>query len=87
MILNKGDRVRNVCQEAAEAFRKLNNPEFSDIISRLEFCIGSYDFDQNPVGLFEHAKIAQKMLDDVKKSNPRKVSKKLLDDLLKYSAE
>ena len=87
MILNKGDQVRNVCQEAVETFRKLNKPDYSDIISRLEFCIGSYDFDQNPVGLFEHAKIALKMLDDVKKSSPRKVSKKLLDDLLKYSAD
>ena len=87
MILTKGDQVRNACQEAAETFRKLNNPEYSDIISRLEFCIGSYDFDQNPIGLFEHAKIAYKMLDDIKKSKPRKVNKKLLDDLLKYSTE
>jgi hypothetical protein len=87
MKLNKGDQVRNACQAAAEAFRKLNNPEYSDIISRLEFCIGSYDYDQNPVGLFEHAIIAHQMLSEVKKTSPRKISKKLLDDLVKFYAE
>ena len=87
MILNRGDQVRNVCQEAAEVFRKISFSEYSDIISRLEFCIGSYDFDQNPVGLFEHAKIAYQMLNEIKTNHPRKVSKKLLDNLLKFSAE
>ena len=87
MILNKGDQVRNACQAAAETFRKLDKPEYSDIISRLEFCIGSYDFDQNPVGLFEHAKIALQMLSEIKKFSPRKISKKLLDDLEKSSVE
>ena len=87
MILNKGDQVRNVCQEAAEAFRKLKSPEYSNIISRLEYCIGSYDFDQNPIGLFEHARIALQMLTELKRNSPRKVNKKLLDDLLKYSTE
>jgi uncharacterized protein YutD len=86
MILNKGDQVRNACQAAAEAFRKLDKPEYSDIIARLDFCIGSYDFDQNPVGLFEHAKIAHQMLSDLKKTSPRKISKKLLDDLEKSLA-
>ena len=85
MILTKGDQVRNVCQEAADAFRKLKNPDYSNIISRIEYCIGSYDFDQNPVGLFEHAQIALQLLSELKETSPRKVNKKLLDDLLKYS--
>ena len=83
MTLNKGDQVRNACQAAVEAFRKLNDPEYTGIISRLDFCIGSYDFDQNPIGLFEHAKIAHQMLTEAKKASPRKISKKLLDDLEK----
>jgi hypothetical protein len=87
MILNKGDQVRNACQAAAEAFRKLDKPEYSDIISRLEFCIGSYDFDQNPVGLFEHANVALQMLSEIKKTYPKKVSKKLLSELEKSSAD
>jgi hypothetical protein len=87
MILNQGDQVRNACQAAAEAFRKLDKPDYSDIISRLEFCIGSYDFDQNPVGLFEHARIAHQMLSEIKKVSPRKISKKLLEDLEKSFAQ
>lgn len=87
MIIHKGDQVRNACQAAMEAFRKLDKNVYSDIISRLEFCIGSYDFDQNPVGLFEHAKLAHQMLSEVKKISPRKVSKKLLDDLEKSFLE
>ena len=87
MKLNQGDQVREACQAAADAFRKLDKPEYTEIISRLEFCIGSYDFDQNPIGLIQHAKIALQMLRELKKTNSRKISKKLLDDLEKSSSQ
>jgi len=79
--IRKGNQVRNSCKAAAEAFKKLNKPEFSDIISKLDYCIASYDYDQNPVGLFELAEVSHQMLHEVKKNNPKKVSKKLLESL------
>lgn len=81
--LNEDITVRNACITAIEAFKKLNKPEYSDIIARLEYCIASYDFDQNPIGLFENAELAYQMLIDAKQKDPRKISKKLLDDLKK----
>jgi len=74
----KSDRLRDACTLAVQAFQKLNNPGFDDIISKLEFCIGSYNYDLNPAGLVEFGHIALEMLREVKKASPRKVSKDLI---------
>jgi hypothetical protein len=79
----EGDKVRNACIAAINAFKKLNKPEYSEIIARLEYCIASYDFDQNPVGLFELAMVSHHLLSEVKKNYPKKISQKLLDSLEK----
>ena len=76
-------KIRTACQKAADVFRKLNKPAYSEIISKLDFCIASYDNDNNPVGLIEFARIAHRMLSEAKEASPKKVSKKLLDDLQK----
>ena len=83
MNQHKGDDAREACKTSAETFKKLNKPEYSDIISRLEFCINSYDYDQNPVGLFEYAKIAHQMFNNMNITNSKKINKKLLRDLEK----
>ena len=77
----KGDRLRDACQEAILAFKKINQPEFADIISKLDFCIGSYNFDKNPVGLVEYGHLALELLKEVKKHHPRKVSQVLIKKL------
>lgn len=77
----KGDRLRDACQEAILAFKKINQPEFADVISKLDFCIGSYNFDKNPVGLVEYGHLALELLKEVKKHNPRKVSQTLVKKL------
>jgi len=77
----KSERLRDACEHAVNTFRKLNHPDFSDIISKLEFCIGSYNFDKNPAGLVEFGRIALSMLKEVKKAYPRKVSKEFLSTL------
>jgi hypothetical protein len=77
----KGDRLRDACQDAVQAFKKINEPEFEDIISKLDFCIGSYNFDRNPVGLVEYGHVALELLKEVKKKNPRKVTQALLKKL------
>jgi len=77
----KGDRLRDACQQAVLAFRKINQPEFEDIIAKLDFCIGSYNFDKNPVGLVEYGHIALELLNEVRKNNPKKVSQTLVKKL------
>jgi hypothetical protein len=77
----KGDRLRDACLLAVQAFQKLNQPEFDEIISKLQFCIGSYNFDKNPSGLAEYGYNALEMLKEIRKNFPRKVSKKVLTTL------
>jgi len=77
----KSERLRDACLLAVQAFRKLNHADFDDIISKLEFCIGSYDFDKNPAGLVEYGYKALGMLKEIKRIYPRKVSKTVLSDL------
>ncbi len=77
----KNEKLRDACELAAQAFRKINPTDYHDIISKLEFCIGSYNFDKNPAGLVEFGSKALVMLMEIKKKNPRKVSKELLTAL------
>jgi hypothetical protein len=82
-----GTKVKKACIAAIEAFKKLDKQEYFEIISGLEYCIASYDYDHNPVGLFEHAELAYHTLSEVRQDNPRKISKKLLDELEKSFSE
>ena len=77
----KSEKLKNACKAALLAFQKLGNSEYDDIRSKLEFVIGSYEFDKNPVGLYEFGENALKVLNEVKKKNPRKISKKVITDL------
>jgi hypothetical protein len=77
----KSDRLRDACELALQAFRKLKHTDFSDIISKLEFCIGSYNFDKNPAGLVEFGYKALGLLKEIKKNHPRKISKEVLSAL------
>lgn len=53
------------------------------LVSEIEWCLGSYSFDGNPSGLFEKGAVALKALEKAKKANDKKVSKKIVDDLAK----
>lgn len=77
----KGNKLRDACAKAVQVFNKLNQPEFRDIASKLEFCVGSYDYDKNPSGLIEYGHVALEMLKEVKKNNPRKISKEVIKNL------
>lgn len=77
----KGNKLRDACTKAVQVFKKTNQPEFRDIASKLEFCVGSYDYDKNPSGLIEYGHVALGMLKEFKKNNPRKVSKIVIQDL------
>lgn len=80
---SKNEKLRNACQSALNTIKKLSDPGFSEIESKLEFCIGSYDFDKNPVGLYEYGHKALSALKAYKQNNPRKVSVKIVTELEK----
>jgi hypothetical protein len=75
------NHLRNACHEAAQLFKKLGDSKNNDIQAKLDFVVGSYDFDKNPVGLYEMGEKALKILKEIKVKNPRKVSKTLVTNL------
>ncbi|PLX13672.1 MAG: hypothetical protein C0598_03025 [Marinilabiliales bacterium] len=77
------EKFRNACEEAVKVFEKLNINSQEEIKSKLEYCIGSYDYDKNPVGLYESGQAALKELKKFKSKNPRKVNKKIIENLEK----
>ena len=81
--MTKTENLRNACQAASQVFSKINQGKYIDLQSKLEYCIGSYDHDKNPVGLYEFGEIAVKELKAFKEQNPRKVNKKIITDLEK----
>jgi len=78
---NKSERLRDACELAAQALRKINHTDFHEIVSKLEFCIGSYNFDKNPAGLVEYGHQALGIVKEIRKKHPRKISKELITSL------
>ncbi|MFO7656243.1 MAG: hypothetical protein R6W78_04185 [Bacteroidales bacterium] len=77
----KNESLKTACKAALETFKKVGNSEHDEIKSKLEFVIGSYEFDKNPVGLVEFGQKALVLLSDAKKKNPKKIAKKVIADL------
>ncbi|MDQ1769418.1 hypothetical protein GQR60_01140 [Labilibaculum sp. A4] len=77
----KNEELRDVCQEALECLNKPGNDAYNELKSKLEYVIGSYNFDKNPVGLFEIGNLALIALEEISAEKPRKVKKALLKNL------
>jgi hypothetical protein len=77
----KSERLRDACELAAQTLRKVNPSDFHEIVSKLEFCIGSYGFDRNPAGLVEYGYKALDILKEIKKKQPRKISREVISIL------
>ncbi len=82
--MTNADKFRNACEEAVGVFTKLKVEDYNDIQSKLEYCIGSYNHDKNPIGLYEYGAVALSELKSFKAANPRKVNKKIIENLEKY---
>jgi hypothetical protein len=78
---NHTDKLRNACHEAFLFLKKLKDPKNADIQSKLEYVVGSYDYDKNPVGLYEIGSNALKIIKNIKANNPKKVSNQLITNL------
>jgi hypothetical protein len=76
-------KIVNACESSLEKFKKLGLEKSADIQSKLEYVLGSYQFDSNPVGLYEIGEKALAELKKIKKAKPRLVAKKLIEDLEK----
>jgi len=81
------ENLKMACQDARTMFIKLDEKEYADIISKLEFVTGSYDFDGNPVGLHEFAVRAAELFREYRKKHPRKLTKKFVDGIDKAILE
>lgn len=81
--LNNNEKLKKSCDDAVSTLEKLNLEQFQDTLGRLKWCIGSYEFDKNPVGLNELGQVALEDLKEFKKENPRKVTKKVIEGLEK----
>ena len=75
------ESLRDECQVTLETLQKLNQPETKELQSKLAWCIGSFDFDKNPVGLYEFGIVALETMRNIKKNNPRKINKKVIEGL------
>ncbi|MEL6561021.1 MAG: hypothetical protein AAFQ94_22710 [Bacteroidota bacterium] len=78
-VLTPEQKIEKACINAKEKLESLGIED--KIQAELEYVIGSYGFDKNPVGLYEIGGKAYKALESFKTENPRKVSKKLLTDI------
>lgn len=77
------ENLKKSCQEAVQTFQKLNKEEYKDIQSKLEWCIGSFENDRNPSGLFETGIKSLDILKGIKAKQPKLVTKKVIDSLEK----
>jgi len=78
------EKIEKACIDAKDKLVQLNIEE--QLVSELEWCLGSYANDKNPEGLIQKGQEALEALKAFKADNPRKVAKKLIDDLSKAFA-
>lgn len=77
------ERLLKGCTDALVALEKLNSKQYNKMQANLEWCIGSYNNDKNPVGIYKYGVESLETLKRVKAKQPRKVNKKVLDGLEK----
>lgn len=77
------DKLERTVESALGKLTKLKGND--QIVADLEWCLGSYKSDHNPVGLIEKSQTALELLKAQKEKNSRSVSKKLIEDLEKVS--
>ena len=81
------NKLRTAIANALSTFHKIDDAANAEIIEKLHFVIGSFDFDQNPIGLYEFGEKALPILTRIKEKNSKLVTKKVIDDLVKVLAK
>lgn len=80
-------KIEKACDAALDKIQKIGLEKYADLQSKLEYVLGSYRYDGNPIGLYEIGELARKELLKLKKEKPRLVPQKLIDDLEKALKE
>ena len=75
------DRIEKVSQETLDKLKSLNIDQ--NLQNDLEWCLGSYRADHNPVGLYDAAERALAVLKSEKEKKTKGVTAKLIADLEK----
>jgi hypothetical protein len=80
--------TNNIEQISAEALEKLKELGLDEQLQRdLQWCLGSYRADQNPIGLYGTAKKALMIFQNEKEKKTKGVTAKLIQDLQKVVNE
>ncbi len=74
-----GTKIEKVSEEVLQKLQTLGIDQ--QLQSELEWCLGSYRFDQNPSGLYEMAERALTVLTGEKDKKTKGVTTKLLGDI------
>lgn len=75
------EKIKKALEAAKDKFSTLGIEEA--LVSEIEWCLGSFAHDGNAEGLYIKGAQAVKALAKFKKTNDKKVSKKLIEDLEK----
>jgi hypothetical protein len=80
----KNMAVKNLEKTVLSALEKLEKLKLDEQLqAELSWCLGSYEYDQNPVGVIEKSSKVLELLKSKREENARAVSKKLIEDLEK----
>lgn len=74
----------NIEKVSEDALQKLQELGIDDQLQRdIQWCLGSYRADNNPIGLYENARKALELLKTEKEKKTKGVTAKLITDLEK----
>jgi citrate lyase synthetase len=79
------NKIEKACDEALEKLRSLGIDQ--QLQNDIEWCLGSYRADQNPVGLYGVAERALRVFQDEKAKKTKGVTAKMITDLEKAIQE
>ena len=79
--ISSTERIEKVCEEAFYKLKSLNVDQ--SLQNDIEWCLGSYRSDKNPVGLYGVAERALAILKSEKDKKTKGVTTKLIGDIEK----
>ena len=77
----KANPIEKINEECLSKLIELNVGQ--ELQAEIQWCLGSYRSDKNPVGLYAMAEKALQVFKVIKDSNPKLVSTKLVNDIEK----
>jgi hypothetical protein len=83
--VSSGEKIQKVCEEALEKLKALDLDV--QLQRDLEWCLGSYQSDKNPVGLYDMAERALGLFQIEKAKKTKGITTKLITDLEKTLQE